>query len=420
MKAIRTIFAAIACFLIAVGVFSVVGYELYFRHAEPVLPEQMLQDEPSAVDTQADDTQEEPVPDEPEPTPDVPSAEEERARELLADMTLEQKIYQMFFTTPEALTGVEAATRAGDATKEALLENPVGGLLYAQKNIEDEEQVTALLEGTQTFLTEGGKMPAFLAIDEEGGDIAPVASVLETTTFDTMAEIGETDDPNVAYEMGETIAKEVGALGFNVNFAPVADLGSNALIDTRAFSDDAELTASMVGSVVKGTQENGMLNAVTHFPGLGSIDDVAHIERTKLERSLDELKAEELLPFQAAIDQEVGFVIVSHAVLTALDDQRPCSMSPAAMTMLREEMGYRGIILTDALDIPAITDHYDSGEAALNAVNAGADMMLCPEDLDEAIQALLEAVEDGDIEESRINESVVRILAAKLKLGLIS
>lgn len=419
MKAIRTIFAVIACFLIAVGVFSVVGYELYFRHADPIVPEQLLRDEVPPEDIPADDSEKDPEPN-PQPQLTGPSAEEERARELLADMTLEQKIYQMCFTTPEALTGVEAATRAGDATKEAVLENPVGGLLYAEKNLEDEEQVKELLEGTQSFLTEGGKMPTFLAIDEEGGDIDPVASVLETTSFDTMKEIGEGNDPEAARAMGETIAKEISALGFNVNFAPVADLSSNALIDSRAFSEDAGQAASMVASVVKGSQSNGVLNAVTHFPGLGSIDDVAHIERTRLERTMEELKAEELLPFQSAIEQEVGFIIVSHAVLTALDDQRPCSMSPAAISLLRDDMGFRGIVLTDVLDIPAITDNYSAGDAALNAVNAGADMLLCPEDLGEAVQALLEAVEDGDIEESRINESVVRILAAKIKLGLIS
>ena len=209
MKVIRTIFAVIACFLIAVGVFSVIGYELYFRHADPVVPEQLLRDEVPQEEVPAeDDSAKESEPD-PQPQPTGPSAEEERAKELLADMTLEQKIYQMCFTTPEALTGVEAATRAGDATKEAVLENPVGGLLYAEKNLEDEAQVKELLEGTQNFLTEGGKMPTFLAIDEEGGDIAPVASVLETTAFDTMEEIGEANDPEAARAMGETIAKEI-------------------------------------------------------------------------------------------------------------------------------------------------------------------------------------------------------------------
>ena len=417
MKVVRTIFAVIACFLIAVGIFSVVGYHLYFQYSKPVIQEQPAVQEPEA----------EPEPEqvsepEPEPEPEMTSAEEARAAQLLENMTLEQKIYQMFFVTPESLTGVETATRAGDATKEALLDNPVGGLLYAEKNIEDEEQIKALLSGTQAFLTDGGKLPAFLAIDEEGGDVAPVASVLETTAFDTMAEIGASEDIDGASAMGTTIAKELSALGFNVNFAPIADLtdeDGNEVIGSRSFGTDASLVSSLVAAVISGTQNNGVLNAVSHFPGLGSINGVAHIERTRIDRSIDELEANELLPFQAAADSKAGFIVVSHAVLTALDDQRPCSMSPAVMELLRNNLGYQGIILTDTMDIPAITDHYGAGEAALNAVTAGADMLLCPEDLDEAVETLLKAVESGKLTQDRIDESVTRILAAKIRLGLI-
>lgn len=418
MKAFRTVLTIIACFLIAIGIFSVVGYELYFRHAEPVLPSETVQEEPvSSSDEEPEET--EPDPEE-QAEPVEVSAELQRAQELVADLTLEQKVYQLFFTTPEALTNVEAATRAGDATKEALLAAPVGGLLYSDKNLEDTQQVKDLLSGTQTILTDGEQIPAFLAIDEEGGDVAPVAKKLETTSFETMAELGDAGDVSAVKSMGETIAKEISELGFNVNIAPVADLGGNALIDSRAFSDNAETAASMVGAVVEGSQANGILNAVTHFPGLGSIDDVAHIDRTRLNKSLEDMQASDFLPFQAAIEQDVGFIIVSHAVFTAVDDQRTCSMSANLMSMLRNDMGFRGIILTDSMDIPAITDRFDPDDAALNAINAGADMILCPSDLHEAVKAILDAVNDGKLEESRIDESVARILAAKIKLGLIS
>lgn len=417
MKAIRTILAVIACFIIAIGIFSVIGYELYFRHAEPVLPEQQtMQEEPEKTEPEETEEPEEPE----EPAEPEQSAEELRARELVTDLTLEQKVYQMFFVTPESLTGVDAATRAGDATKEALLENPVGGLLYSDKNIEDEDQLKELLSGSQTFLKEGEQIPAFLAIDEEGGDNAPVADALGTSSFDPMADIGAAGDESAAYAMGQSIGKDLSALGFNVNFAPVADLAGNDVIGSRAFSDNGETAAAMVGNVVKGTQESKVLNAVTHFPGLGSINDVAHIERTKLEKSLDDMKAADLLPFRAAIENEVGFIIVSHSIMTSVDDQRPCSMSAGVMTMLRDELGFRGIILSDSMDIPAITDRYDPDDAALNAVTAGADMVLCPSNLNEAVKAIVEAVEEGELEESRIDESVVRILTAKLKLGLIS
>lgn len=414
MKAFRTILAAIACFIIAVGIFSVIGYELYFRHAEPVLPEQQTMeaetdDTEQTEDTDTDDTD---VPEEPAAL----SEEELRAQELIEDMTLEQKVYQLFFATPESLTGVEAATRAGDTTKEALLASPVGGILYSDKNLEDEDQVKELLSGTQGFLTEGEQIPAFLGIDEEGGDNAPVSDALDTTSFSPMSEIG---GEAAAKTMGETIAEEISALGFNVNFAPVADLAGNDVIGNRSFSEDAEIAAAMVGAVIEGTQGKGVLNAVTHFPGLGSIDDVAHIERTKLEKSLDDMLQSDLLPFETAIEKEVGFIIVSHAIMTGVDEQRSASMSAGVMSLLREDLGYKGIILTDAMDIPAITEHFDNDDATLNAINAGADMILCPDDLEEAVEAILNAVEEGDLDEARIDESVQRILTAKIKLGLI-
>ena len=419
MKVFRTIMAAIACFLIAVGIFSVLGYQLYFRHAKPEVPSQpTVQQAPEAEAEPEAEPEPEP---EPEAEPE-PSQEELRARELLADLTLEQKLYQLCFVTPESLTGVEAATKAGDATREALQAKPVGGLIYDEKNIEDEDQLKDLLLGTQEHLKDGDQLPAFLAIGEEGGDVAPVANKLDLTTFGTMAEFGASEDLDGAYSMGSIIAMDLSDLGFNVNFAPIADLSDadgNTVIGTRSFGTDANLTASLVASVVNGTQSGHVLCAVSHFPGLGSISDVAHVDRTKITRSVEELKQNELLPFQSAADNQCGFVIVSHAVLTELDDQRPCSMSPGVMQLLREDLGYQGIILTDTLSVPAITDHYDSGEAALNAINAGADMLLCPQDLEKTIEALQKAVEENKLTEERIDESVVRILAAKLRLGLI-
>ena len=419
MKVFRTILAAIACFLIAVGIFSVLGYQLYFRYAKPEVPAQ-------TTVQQAPEAEAEPEPESsPEPEPEAapePSKEELRAKELLADLTLEQKLYQLCFVTPESLTGVEAATKAGDATREALQANPVGGLIYDEKNIEDEDQLKDLLLGTQDYLKDASQFPAFLAIGEEGGDVAPVATKLNLTTFGTMAELGASEDLDGAYSMGSIIAMDLSDLGFNVDFAPIADLtdsDSNPVIGSRSFGSDANLTASLVASVVNGLQSDNVLSAVSHFPGLGSISDVAHVDRTKITRSVEELKQNELLPFQAAAESQCGFVIVSHAVLTELDDQRPCSMSPAVMQLLREDLGYQGIILTDTLNVPAITDHYDSGEAALNAIEAGADMLLCPANLDSTIEALQKAVEENKLTEERIDESVTRILAAKIRLGLI-
>lgn len=418
MKTFRTILAAIACFLIAVGLFSVIGYELYFRHAEPVLSNEQVQPEEQQK-SEPENNDSEPANEPADISSNTPSPEELRAKELIADLTLEQKILQLFFVTPESLTGVEAATRAGDATKEALLSNPVGGIIYSEKNLEDIDQVKDLLSGTQAFLSEGNQLPAFLAIDEEGGDVSPVSDALDTSSFNTMAEIGAASDENTAHDMGVTIAKDIKSLGFNVNFSPVADLAGNEVIDTRAFSKDAEIASKLVGNVIAGSQENGVLNVASHFPGLGSISDVAHIDRTRIEKSLEDMKAEDFLPFQNAIDSDVGFILVSHAIFTSVDDQRPCSMSSSVVSLLREDLGFNRIIITDSLNLPVITDHYNSGDAAVAAISAGADMLLCPSDLDEAIEALLNAIEKNTISEERIDESVIRILEAKICLGLI-
>ncbi len=417
MKVFRSILAAIACFLIAVGIFSVLGYQFYFRHAKPEVDTQTtVQQTPEAQ------TQPEAEP-EPEPKPEETTDYTQRAKELLADLTMEQKLYQMCFVKPEALTGVETVTQAGDATRDVLLENPVGGILYSEQNLEDRDQVETLLSNTQKYLRDGGKLPAFLAIDEEGGDVAPVGSIIKDSgTFHTMAEFGATEDLDGANAMGSYIARQISGLGFNVNFAPIADLTNesiNPVIGTRSFGTDPNLSASLVASVINGAQANGVLNAVAHFPGLGSIEDVAHVDRTRITSTMEELKQNELVPFQAAIEAKCGFVVVSHAVLTELDDQRPCSMSPGVMQLLREDMSFQGVILTDVLDVPAITEHYLSGEAAINAITAGADMLLCPEDLDETIEALLEAIENNTLTSERIDESVTRILTAKLRLGLI-
>ena len=424
MKVVRGILSVIACFMIAIGIFSVIGYELYFRHVEPTLPSQTDQTDTTNAVNDSETKPEETTPQpKPEPAPTEPTAEELRAQELLQDMTLEQKIYQMFFITPESITNVEAATQAGKTTKEALQSNPVGGILYSEKNLEDTDQVKKLLDGTQTFLKEGQFLPAFLAIDEEGGDVAPVARMLNTTSFATMAELGESGDTDAVSEMGKTIAKDLLELGFNVNFAPLADLADathNDVIGTRSFGLDPEITSSMVSAMILASQENGVLCAISHFPGLGSLDDVSHIERKSIARSMEQMNQEELLPFRTAITSNVGFIVVSHAVFTAVDDQHPASLSPSVIEMLRNEMGYRGIILTDALDIPVITDYYTPEEVTLNAVNAGCDMLLCPSDLDSSIEALLNAVESNAIKEERINKSVIRILAAKLRLGLIT
>ena len=195
------------------------------------------------------------------------------ASQYLAKMTLEEKIYQMFMVTPEMLTGYGVVTEAGDSTKAALAQYPVGGLIYFAQNLETQEQTRTMLANCQAFAEESG-IGLFLAVDEEGGTVARVADQLGTTAFSDMSVYGAQGDPQQAFDIGKTIGTEIGALGFNVDFAPVADVNlcSGNELGGRIFSSDASVVAEMVASEVRGFQESGVMATLKHFPGLGAED----------------------------------------------------------------------------------------------------------------------------------------------------
>ncbi len=347
-----------------------------------------------------------------------------RAQEILETMTLDEKIYQMMFVRPETLTGVGTVVRAGDSTKASIEATPVGGIIYFSQNFQSIDQTTEMLSNTQTYASEAGAgIPLFMGVDEEGGTVARVASTLGTTAFDDMAVYGAQGDTQQAYDIGETLATDISALGFNVDFAPVADVLSNennTEIGDRSFGSDPDLVSEMVANEVNGLQDNGVMAAIKHFPGHGSTESNSHDGTSETDRTLDELRECDLKPFEAGIEQGSAFVLVSHMTATEIDSV-PCSLSSIIVTdLLREELGYDGIVITDGLDMGAITDNYTNGEAAVMAVQAGVDMLLCPLSIEDAYNALTEAVADGTITEERIDESVTRILTAKLEYGLMS
>lgn len=352
------------------------------------------------------------------------STAQKRAQEILKDMTLEQKIYQMMFVRPETLTGVGKVVRAGESTKAAMEAAPVGGIIYFSQNFQGTEQTSQMLSNTQDYARDAGaKIPLFMGVDEEGGTVARVASVLGTTEFDDMASYGAQNDTQKAYEIGKTLATDISGFGFNVDFAPVADVLSNennTEIGDRSFGSDPEVVSGMVEHEVKGLQESGVMAALKHFPGHGSTESNSHDGTSETDRTLDELRACDLKPFEAGIQQNAAFVLVSHMTATEIDSV-PCSLSSKVITdLLRGELGYDGIVITDGMEMGAITDNFENGEAAVKAVQAGADMLLCPPSIDDAYSALSDAVEDGTVTEERIDESVARILTAKLQYGLMN
>ncbi|MDE7429414.1 MAG: glycoside hydrolase family 3 protein [Lachnospiraceae bacterium] len=362
--------------------------------------------------------EEEVIIDTPEPVEEEPEEEDflgELARSYFSEMPVEDKVAGLFMITPEALTGAGTATRAGEATQEALNQYAVGGLIYFGNNIQDKEQITTMLANTVTM----SRYPIFLAVDEEGGDVSRVAnSKVEVTKVDDMATIGAGGDTSQAYEAGANIGSYLKELGFNVDFAPVADVtmeGEESALGNRSFGSDPQLVGAMVTNVVNGIEGADVSSCLKHFPGLGSTSADTHEGRVEIDKTLDELRAADFVPFQQGIEAGVDFVMVSHVTAPALDEESvPSSLSKKVITdILRGELGFEGVVITDALDMNSITDYYTPGEAAVMALEAGADMLLMPEDFEEAYQAVLSAVQEGTISEERLDESLERIYRVK-------
>lgn len=341
----------------------------------------------------------------------------EMLEESVAGMTLEQKVAGLFFVTPEQLTGVTQAVQAGEGTKEALAKYPVGGLIYFKQNIQSEEQIKEMLANTVSY----SPFPIFLGVDEEGGKVARVADALKLENVGPMAEIGSTGDVQAAYAANETIGKYLASYGFNVDFAPVADVltnEDNTVIGDRAFSGDPQVASEMVAGAVQGLQSAGVSACLKHFPGHGDTEGDSHTGAASTERSKEEMQAAEFLPFQAGILAGTDMIMVGHISAPALTggDNIPASLSEDIITgVLRNELGYDGIIITDALDMAAITDYYEADVAAIMALKAGADMVLMPDQFEQAYEGVLEAVQNGTISEERVNDSLKRIYRVKLR-----
>lgn len=338
------------------------------------------------------------------------------AEKLMKDMSLHDKICQMFIVSPEGLTGVSTATVAGNTTKASIEKNPVGGIVYFQKNINDRKQITDMISGTQKFAKGYNKIPLFACVDEEGGKVSRVASALDDVTkLDNMFSYKD-KGTDTARTNAKTIAESIANLGFNVDFAPVADTFSNSsndVIGDRCYSDSYEECASLIASAVKGYADGDVLCTLKHFPGHGDATGDSHDGAAKLDKTIDELKKEDIVPFVSGIKAGAPFVMVGHISMAEVDNEI-ASLSKSVITdTLKGDLGYTGIVITDALDMGAITSSYKSGEAAVKAVNAGADMLLMPESLDDAVKGIEDAVKEGKISEDRINESVLKILTLK-------
>lgn len=333
----------------------------------------------------------------------------------IAAMPLEDKVAGLFIITPEALTDTDVVIRAGDTTKEKIGENAVGGLVYFTKNLKDSEQLTEMLQNTKSY----SKYPMFFAVDEEGGTVSRVAEAGLVDNVGPMGEVGASGDAAMAQEAGAAIGSYLAGYGFNLDFAPVADVitEGNTSIGDRSFGSDVGQVSSMVAAAVTGLQSNDVSACLKHFPGLGSTSEDTHDGMAVSEKTLEQFQAEDFPAFQAGIDAGVEMVMVSHlSVPNITGDNTPCSLSVQMITdVLRGQLGYQGIVITDAMNMTAITDYYTDDEAAVKALQAGADMILMPDNYQAAYQGVLDAVNNGILSEERIDESLRRIYRVKKK-----
>ena len=303
-------------------------------------------------------------------------------KQYISTMTLREKVCQMIIADPENLVTTHDVTKVDAEMKQALADYPVGGIMLKSRNIENKKQLKKLLKNLQ----KQSEIALFLAVDEEGGKVSRVLSNLgnrEGGTIDPMYEYKD-DGTDTAFENARELGSNLAYYGFNLDFAPVADVWSNpknTVIGKRAYSDDYEQAAELIPYAVEGFHAGGVMCTLKHFPGHGDTVEDSHYGTAYVRATLKELET----------------------LVTGC---------------LRNELAFHGLIITDSFQMEAITDHYEPGEAAVRAIQAGVDLILEPEDLGETVEGILTASDKGELTEKRIDESVERILMAKQVNGI--
>lgn len=337
----------------------------------------------------------------------VDVAKKDPVEEVLSQMSLEEKVGQMM------MFGFHGTTTNDDINW--MLETcHMGGIILFDRNMENKAQVKTLISALQN----DRKIPLFFAVDEEGGRVSRMAHDLTPPL--SQKEIGSTGDSAQAYNSANAIAQELKNMGFNVNFAPVADVGTP---DMRSFSDDANVVAEFVSQAAKGYEDAGIFYCLKHFPGIGlwNIDSHKDIETINCDRNT--FDTIDLVPFKKIIsenDNSKFMVMVSHYKYTAFDAENSATLSPAVMTdLLRNELGFKGVVITDDLNMGAVSKYHDEKSLSVASVKAGADIILSCHEYEKQrkmYEGILDAVKSGEISEDRINDSVRRVLKMKSAL----
>ncbi len=310
------------------------------------------------------------------------------------------------------LTGISGLSLT-DAERSFIQEKNIGGIILFKHNFSDPGQLAELVNEIQTLRDE---YPLFISVDQEGGRVRRFKT--HFTQFPPMFDVGEKDSPKLTFDMHKILADELAACGVNLNFAPCCDVWSNEnnkVIGDRAFGKDVDTVEKNISAAIRGLHTGNVLACAKHFPGHGNTTKDSHFDLPYVNKSMDELRKMEVRPFLKASKSRVEFMMMAHLVVDAIDKELPCTLSSAAYTFLREELKYKKIIVTDDMEMKAITDHYTYPEAGRMALDAGADILIYRsfERTVEVYEGLMKDIKEQKIKKSKLEEKINRVLDCK-------
>ena len=332
-----------------------------------------------------------------------------KAEQLMKDMTLEEKIGQMLIV-------YYRASEADSNLVNILNEVKPGGFILFGENFESYEQAKKMID----TINSTSDIPMFMSVDQEGGRVQRIKNLsdVNVTIIPSMNRVGNMNDEKLSYDVGRVVGEELRVFGINMDFAPVLDIYSNVdntVIGNRSFGNTSEIVTKMGLSFAKGLQSTGVIPVYKHFPGHGDTSEDSHYTLPVITKTKEQLEELELIPFKEAIKNNAKVIMIGHlAVPNITGDNTPASLSKKVINdWLKEELGYKGLVITDALNMGALTNDYSKKEIYVNAINAGVDLLLMPSPSKEAVRIIKEAVANGEISEKQIDESVLKILELK-------
>lgn len=348
---------------------------------------------------------------------EVRETREDEILNQVMGMTLDEKIGQLF------IGGIDGNTLLTQNDISLIKDLKIGGLIFFGRNISTANQTINLINQIKTINKDNGNIPLFLSLDQEGGLVTRLPK--EINKFPKANQVGAVNDENYAYQIGKLMGEIISSLGFNMNFAPVLDVYTNpknTVIGSRSFSSDKEIVAKLGVAMMKGLKDSGIIAVGKHYPGHGDTYEDSHEELPVLQHNYERLMDVELYPFKIAIENGMDSLLVSHLFYPQIDSENIATLSRIFLfEILRKELGFRGIVITDDMIMKGLTDTNSIPEASLKALKAGVDILLIGsgyENISSSISRIKQAVLDGEIQEFEIDRKVYNILRIKKQYGV--